>query len=72
MNVFQGRIDAAEHENDRKQVAAWSKDAVAYWNRLVELHPDLPALKTFTEEAMKRDAEVANWLVGEKAEAPQP
>jgi hypothetical protein len=72
VNVFQGRIDAAEHENDRKQVAAWSKDAVAYWNRLVELHPDLPALKTFTEEAMKRDAEVANWLVGEKAEAPQP
>lgn len=59
VEAFQGRVNAAEHGNDRKQVAAWSKDAVAYWNHLLELHPDLPTLKTYAADAVKNDAEVA-------------
>ena len=61
-NCFRGRVDAAKHDNDRKQTAAWSMDAVAFWNRLVELHPDLPVLKTCADEATKDDAEVTQWL----------
>ncbi len=57
--VFNGRIDAAKHENDRRRVAAWSKDAVAFWNRQLELHPDVPVLKTYADDAIKNDAEVA-------------
>jgi tetratricopeptide (TPR) repeat protein len=60
--VFNARIEAAKHENDRRQVAAWSKDAVAFWNRQLELHPDVPVLNTYADGAMKRDAEVAKWL----------
>jgi tetratricopeptide (TPR) repeat protein len=71
-SAFADRVAAAKHNGDPKQVAAWSKDAVAYWNRLSELYPDLPALKTYADEAMKRDAEVAKWLVGENAESKQP
>jgi tetratricopeptide (TPR) repeat protein len=62
VDVLNARTAAAEHENDRQQVAAWSKDAVAFWNRQVDLHPDLPDLKTYAEDAMKSDAEVAQWL----------
>jgi hypothetical protein len=58
--------------NDREHVAAWSKDAVAYWNRLVELHPDMPALKTHADEALKNDAEVAKWLAQSATAQPPP
>jgi serine/threonine protein kinase len=60
--VFNGRIEAAEHENDRPQVAAWSKEAVAFWNRQLDLHPDVPDLKNYADDAMKNDAKVAQWL----------
>jgi tRNA A-37 threonylcarbamoyl transferase component Bud32 len=60
--VFNGRIEAAEHENDRQQVAAWSKDAVAFWNRQLDLHRDVPDLKTYDDDAVKEDAEVTRWL----------
>jgi serine/threonine protein kinase len=70
VDAFQHRVKAAKHENDRQQAAAWSKDAVAFWNRLFELHPDLPVLKTYADDAMKKDAEVAQWLA--QAPSTQP
>lgn len=70
-NVFEGRILEAEQENARKQAVTWSKEAVAFWNRLAELHPDVPALKTFADDAIKKDAEVAKWLA-EAATAQAP
>ncbi len=62
LHVIAGRIDAAEHGSDPHQAAAWSKDAVTFWNRMVELHPELPELKTRAYAAAKADAEVAKWL----------
>jgi serine/threonine protein kinase len=69
MWIFRGRLDAAEHGNDRKQATAWSSDAVAFWNRQLELHPDVTALKTYADEAMKDNAQVAQWLA-QPASAP--
>jgi tRNA A-37 threonylcarbamoyl transferase component Bud32/tetratricopeptide (TPR) repeat protein len=60
--ALNGEIEAAEHEKNRQQAATWSKDAVAFWNRQLDLHPDVPALKTYADDAMKSDAEVARWL----------
>jgi hypothetical protein len=68
--IFNGRIEAAEHENDRRQVAAWSKEAVAFWNRQLELHPDVPDLKACADDAIKQDAAVAQWLA--QAPSTQP
>ena len=62
VNVFNDEIEAAKQENDRQQVAAWSKDAVAFWNRQLDLHPDLPDLKKYADDAAKQDSEVAQWL----------
>jgi hypothetical protein len=62
VGVFNSGIEAAEHESDRQQAAAWSKDAVAFWNRQLDLHPDVPVLKTYADDAMKNDAKVAQWL----------
>jgi hypothetical protein len=62
VDVLNGRVEAAEHENDRQQVSAWSKDAMAFWNRQLELHPDVPDLKAYADDAMKKDAEVVRWL----------
>ena len=70
VDAFQLRVDAAKHENDHQLVAAWSKDAIAFWNRLFELHPDLPVLKTYADDAMKKDAEVVQWLA--QAPSTQP
>ena len=74
-DVFNKRVAAARRENDRPQAAAWSKDAVAFWNHQVELHPDLPALKDCANEAIKEDAEVTQWLTHaatEQAPSTQP
>ncbi|HZZ28879.1 MAG TPA: hypothetical protein VFE46_12830 [Pirellulales bacterium] len=60
--VFNGKIEAAKQDNDRQQVAAWSKDAVAFWNRQLDLHPDVPDLKKYADDAAKQDSEVAKWL----------
>jgi tRNA A-37 threonylcarbamoyl transferase component Bud32/tetratricopeptide (TPR) repeat protein len=62
VEVLNGRVEAAEHENDRQQVSAWSKDAVAFWNRQLELHPDVPDLKAYADDAAKSDAHVGQWL----------
>jgi hypothetical protein len=75
VDVFNGRVVEAERENDRKQAAAWSKDAVMFWNRLVQLYPDLPDLKRYADEATKNDAKVAQWLAQaatEQAPSTQP
>jgi tetratricopeptide (TPR) repeat protein len=61
-DTFKGRLNAAEHKNDRKSAVAFSKDAVAFWNHLVELYPDQPVLKAYADDAMKSDAEVTQWL----------
>jgi eukaryotic-like serine/threonine-protein kinase len=61
-HVFKERVNAAEHENDRRLVAALSKEAVAFWRRQIELHPDVPDLKAYADDAAKNDAEVAQWL----------
>lgn len=61
-SAFQRRVHAAEQGNDGQQAAAWSKDAVAFWNHQVELHPDLPALKDFVDEASKQSAKAAQWM----------
>lgn len=59
---FQGRVNAPEHENDRAQATAGSKDAVAFWIRQVDLHPDIPELRQLAADALKADAKVAQWL----------
>jgi hypothetical protein len=66
--VFNEGIEATKNKNDRQQVAAWSKDAVAFWNRQVGLHPDVPDLKTYADDAVNSDAQVARWL----AQPPSP
>jgi hypothetical protein len=74
-DVFNKRVAAARRENDRPQAATWSKDAVAFWNHQVELHPELPALKDYANEAIKADAEVSLWLARaatEQAPSTQP
>jgi tetratricopeptide (TPR) repeat protein len=60
--VMQNRIEAAKKGNDRKTAAAWSKDALNFWTRQVELHPELPVFKTYADEAAKTEAEIAKWL----------
>jgi len=62
VSAFESRVQAAEQGNDRQQAAAWSKDAVAFWNRQMELHPDLSLLRQYADAAAKQDAQVAQWL----------
>ncbi len=61
-DVFENRIDAAQRDNDRRGAALWAHDAVQFWRRQVELHPDVPDLRTCADDAIKKDAEVAKWL----------
>jgi tetratricopeptide (TPR) repeat protein len=61
-NVLNHRIDTAEHENDREQVAAHSRDAVTFWNRQLDLHPEVPVLKECADDAVKAEREAAAWL----------
>jgi serine/threonine protein kinase len=61
-DVFEKRIEASELDNDRRGVALWARDAVQFWQRQVELHPDVPDLSGYADDAMKKDAEVARWL----------
>jgi hypothetical protein len=60
--VFQLRSAAAWRDSDRNQAVAWSNEAVAFWNRQVELHPELPTLKTNADDAQKMDAALAKAL----------
>jgi hypothetical protein len=68
--AFKDRVDAAERDNDHRNAAAWSRDAVAFWQRQIELHPDLPSLRQYADDAANSDAEVAKWLA--QAPSTQP
>ena len=61
-SVNNNMIAAAMKDHDRQHAAAWSKDAVTFWNRQLELHPDLPTLKTYADDTIENDAKVAQWL----------
>jgi serine/threonine protein kinase len=62
VDVFQNRIDAAKLDNDRRGAKLWARDAVQFWQRQLELHPDVPYFSQFADDAVKEDAEVAQWL----------
>jgi hypothetical protein len=62
VEVFHYRIDAAKLDNDRRDAALWARDAVQFWQRQIELHPDVPYFPRLTDDAVKQDAEVAQWL----------
>jgi serine/threonine protein kinase/tetratricopeptide (TPR) repeat protein len=62
VEAFTGQVISAEYLNDRSQAIGRSKDAVAFWNRLIELHPDLPMLQKYAEGAEEQDAKVAKWM----------
>jgi hypothetical protein len=58
----QGRVSVARQSNDRSGAATCSKDVLAFWSRLAKLHPDVPMLNTYADDAAKQDAEIARWL----------
>ncbi len=60
--AFQQRVSAAQRDNDRRDVAAWSHDAVEFWRRQIELHPDVPELKRYADDAVKAEGEATAWL----------
>ncbi|HEX4056064.1 MAG TPA: hypothetical protein VHX86_17515, partial [Tepidisphaeraceae bacterium] len=62
VDVFHNRIDAAKLDNDRRDAALWARDAVQFWQRQMELHPDVPYFPRLADDAVKEDAEVAQWL----------
>ena len=62
VDVFHNRIDAAKLDNDRRDAAVWARDAVQFWQRQIELHPDVPYFPRLTDDAVKEEAEVAQWL----------
>jgi len=70
VDVFHDRIDAAKLDNDRRDAALWARDAVQFWQRQVELHPDIPYFTRLTDDAVKEDAAVAQWLT--QAASTQP
>jgi serine/threonine protein kinase len=61
-DVLQTRIDAAQQANDRRAVAASSRDAVEFWKQQADLHPEVPFLRQYAEHAVKADAQLADWL----------
>ena len=62
VEVFNNRIDAAKLDNDRRDAALWSRDAVEFWRRQAGLHPDVPFLSQCADNAVKSDTDVAQWL----------
>jgi hypothetical protein len=70
VDVFHNRIDVAKLDNDRRDAALWARDAVQFWRRQMELHPDVPYFPRLNDDAVKEDAEVAQWLA--KATSTQP
>jgi serine/threonine protein kinase len=60
--VFQNRIDAAKLDNDRRDAALWARDPVQFWQRQMELHPDVPFLSQLAADAVKEELDVAQWL----------
>jgi serine/threonine protein kinase len=60
--VFHNRLEAAKLDNDRRDAALWARDAVQFWQRQMELHPDVPYFPLLNDDAVKEEAEVAQWL----------
>jgi tRNA A-37 threonylcarbamoyl transferase component Bud32/tetratricopeptide (TPR) repeat protein len=58
--AFEDRCVVAGYANDPKKAAAFSQDAVTFWNRMVDLHPELPVFKTYADAAKKLDGEIAD------------
>ena len=42
--------------------AAWSHEAVEFWRRQIELHPDAPGLERYADDAVKAEGEATAWL----------
>jgi hypothetical protein len=68
--AFRNRIDAAKLDNDRRDAALWARDAVQFWQRQVELHPDVPSLSQFADDAVKSDVQVTQWLAQSASTQP--
>jgi hypothetical protein len=56
--VFQARIDAAQQGNDRPAALAASRDAMAFWKQQADLHPEVPLLRQYADDAIKRDEQL--------------
>ncbi len=61
-NTYHHWIDSCQRGNDRKQAAVCSHEAVAFWQRQCDLHPDIPTLKMCMGDALQDEAAVAKWL----------
>jgi serine/threonine protein kinase len=70
VDVFQNRVDAAKLDNDRRDAALWARDAVQFWQRQMELHPDVPYFPRLNDKAVKNQADVDRWAA--QAAATQP
>jgi len=57
--VFLTRIDAAQQGNDRPATLAASRDAMAFWKQQADLHPEVPLLRQYADDAVKRDEQLA-------------
>ncbi len=62
-----GQGERAEPVRRRWRFFDGYKDAAAFWNRQLELHPDVPVLKAYAIDEMKTDTEVAKWLAQSKS-----
>jgi serine/threonine protein kinase len=68
--AFTYRVACASHAHDLKKAAAWAKDAMAFWNHLMELHPEIPKLRTWAGYGIELDLEVGRLL--SKGASTQP
>ncbi|HWB52802.1 MAG TPA: serine/threonine-protein kinase [Tepidisphaeraceae bacterium] len=60
--AFSARLMQAQNGNERAQALQWSEDALNFWNRLIELHPELPMLKDYAQTATKEKTQLTQWL----------
>jgi len=70
-DAFAWRIEAATNMVDRKLVDSYSKDMVDFWKRMIELHPDVPGLRNYHEEAVKISAETSRRMATRPSTQPQ-
>jgi hypothetical protein len=55
------RAYCAMRADNRSAGAAFSRDAVEFWNRQVRLHPDIPGLRQKAADASKLDSDLSKW-----------
>ena len=70
--ALRNRIDAAKLDNDRRDAALWARDAVQFWQRQMDLHPDVPYFPRYANDdgRQKDDAEVAQWRLANPSTQP--